>query len=53
MSATHPLVQATAAAPLAPRRTAGEALAAFIRTKPVGAGGALIILAMLLVALFA
>jgi peptide/nickel transport system permease protein len=53
MSTPYPLVEATASAPLAPRRTAGEAVATFIRTKPVGAGGALIILAMLLVALFA
>jgi peptide/nickel transport system permease protein len=53
MSVPYPLAEATAAAPLAPRRTVGETVANFIRTKPVGAGGALIILAMLVVALLA
>ncbi len=53
MSIQFPLVHATATAALAPRRTAGEEVVRFIRTKPVGAGGALIILAMLVVALLA
>jgi peptide/nickel transport system permease protein len=53
MSVPYPLTEATASAPLAPRRTAGEMVVRFIRTKPVGAGGALIILTMLVVALLA
>ena len=51
--ATTTLIHATAAAPLAPRLTFGEAVVKFVRTKPLGVGGALIILAMLFVALFA
>jgi peptide/nickel transport system permease protein len=53
MSVNYPLVHATASAPLAARLTAGEEVANFVRTKPLGAGGALIILAMLFVAVFA
>ncbi len=53
MSVNYPLVHATASAPLAPRLTFGEEVAKFVRTKPLGAGGALIILAMLFVAIFA
>lgn len=53
MSVPYPLTEAAASAPLAPRRTAGEMVVRFIRTKPVGAGGALIILTMLVVALLA
>ncbi len=51
--ATTTLIHATAAAPLAARLTFGEAVVKFVRTKPLGVGGALIILAMLFVALFA
>ena len=53
MSLPYPLAHATAAVSLAPRRTAGDMVVQFIRTKPVGAGGALIILVMLAVALLA
>jgi peptide/nickel transport system permease protein len=53
MSVSYPLVEAPASGSLAPRRTAGDVVAQFIRTKPVGAGGALIILVMLAVALLA
>ncbi len=53
MSIQFPLVHTTATAPMAPRRTTGELVVRFIRTKPVGAGGALIILAMLSVAVLA
>jgi peptide/nickel transport system permease protein len=53
MSIQYPLVRAEASVSLAPRRTVGEMVLSFIRTKPLGAGGALIILAMLFVALFA
>ena len=53
MSLPYPLAHATAAVPLAPRRTAGDMVVQFIRAKPVGAGGALIILVMLVVALLA
>jgi peptide/nickel transport system permease protein len=53
MSVHYPLVQATVSAPLAPRLTSGEEVVKFIRTKPLGAGGALIILGMFFVALFA
>jgi len=53
MSVQYPLVDAAASAPLAPQLTAAEAVLRFVRTKPLGAAGALIILAMLLVALFA
>ena len=53
MSVHYPLVEATAAAPLAPQRTLGEEVLKFIRTKPLGAGGALVILVMMFVAAFA
>jgi peptide/nickel transport system permease protein len=53
MSAPYPLVHATASAPLAQRLTVAEEVLKFVRTKPLGAGGALIILGMMLVALFA
>ena len=53
MSVDSSLVQATASAPLAPRLTGAETVVKFIRTKPLGAGGAFIILAMLFVAAFA
>jgi peptide/nickel transport system permease protein len=53
MSLPYPLAHATAAVSLAPRRTAGDMVVQFVRTKPVGAGGALIILVMLAVALLA
>jgi peptide/nickel transport system permease protein len=45
--ATTALTHAGAAATLAPPRTVGEEVAKFIRTKPLGAGGALIILGMM------
>jgi peptide/nickel transport system permease protein len=53
MSVQYPLVEASAAAPLAPRLTAAEVVLQFARSKPLGAGGALIITAMLVVALLA
>jgi peptide/nickel transport system permease protein len=53
MSVQYPLVQATAAASLASRRTFAEEAVRFVRSKPLGAGGAVIILAMLFVAFFA
>jgi peptide/nickel transport system permease protein len=43
------LVHARASATLAPRLTAAKAVLKFVRTKPLGAGGAVIILAMLVV----
>ena len=53
MSVQYSLADAAASAPLAPRLTAAETALRFVRTKPLGAAGAFIILAMLLVALFA
>jgi peptide/nickel transport system permease protein len=53
MSVNYSLVHVTASAPLAPRLTFAGEVAKFIRKKPLGAGGALIILTMLFVALFA
>ncbi len=53
MSIQYPLAEALASAPLAPRPTVGEAVLKFIRTKPLGAGGAAVILAMMLVAALA
>ena len=53
MSIQYPLVEASASAPLAPRLTLGEEVVKFIRTKPLGAGGAAVILAMMFVAAFA
>jgi peptide/nickel transport system permease protein len=51
--ATTALTHARAAATLAPRLTVGEEVVKFVRTKPLGAGGAVIILGMVLVAIFA
>jgi peptide/nickel transport system permease protein len=53
MSVNYPLVQAPAPAELAPRLSLVEEVTGFVRTKPLGAAGALIILAMLLVAFLA
>ncbi len=53
MSIQYPLVEASASAPLAPRLTLGEVVVKFIRTKPLGAAGAAVILAMMFVAAFA
>ena len=53
MSVNSPLVQASAPAELAPRLSLVEEVTGFVRTKPLGAAGALIILAMLLVAFLA
>jgi peptide/nickel transport system permease protein len=52
MAVHYPLVH-TPTAPLAPRITWGDEIYTFIRRKPLGAAGALIISAMLFVALFA
>jgi len=48
--ATTVLTHAATSAPLAPRLTAGQEVVKFVRTKPLGAAGALIILSMLGVA---
>src|SRR5262249_32985211 len=53
MSVNYPLVQATAQAPVAPRLTVGREVWKFVRAKPLGALGALIIAGLLGVALFA
>jgi peptide/nickel transport system permease protein len=53
MSVQYPLAETAASAPLAPRLTFAEEIGKFARTKPLGAGGALIILLMLVVAIFA
>jgi peptide/nickel transport system permease protein len=53
MATTVELSHAPAAAPLAPRLTAAEAVVRFIRTKPLGAAGGLIILGMMVVAALA
>ncbi len=50
--ATTALTHARASASLTPRLTAGEAVVKFVRTKPLGAGGAVIILAMMVVGAF-
>ncbi len=50
MSVSYPLLDTRAAAPLAPRQTLGEEVVKFVRTKPLGVAGAVIILAMLFVA---
>jgi peptide/nickel transport system permease protein len=50
MATNIELTHATASATLTPRLTAVEAIVKFIRTKPLGAAGALIILAMMAVA---
>jgi peptide/nickel transport system permease protein len=49
----HALTHVAATTPLAPQLTVGETIVKFIRTKPLGAGGAFIILAMAFVASFA
>ena len=53
MSVDSSLIGATATAPLAPRLTWPEQVLTFVRLKPLGAAGALIILVMLLVAALA
>jgi peptide/nickel transport system permease protein len=53
VSAQFSLVDRAASAPLAPRLTFAAEVAKFARTKPLGAGGAVIILGMLVVAFFA
>ena len=53
MSIQYPLGEAAASAPLARRLTLGEEVVKFIRTKPLGAAGAVVILAMMFVAAFA
>ena len=53
MSVPYPLLDAVAAGPLTPRLTVGAQVVKFIRTKPLGAAGAVVILVMILVALFA
>src|SRR6266516_1923387 len=53
MATNLELTHATASAELSPRLTAAEEVVKFIRTKPVGAVGALIILGMLGLAAFA
>mgnify|MGYP001378574958 FL=1 len=53
MSIQYPLGEASASAPLARRLTLGEEVVKFIRTKPLGAAGAVVILAMMFVAAFA
>jgi hypothetical protein len=45
----YALAQARASANLAPRLTIAEEVMKFVRTKPLGAGGAAIILAMMFV----
>jgi peptide/nickel transport system permease protein len=49
----YTLTHAAASADLAPRATVRDSVVNFVRTKPLGAGGAFIILFMLFVALFA
>jgi peptide/nickel transport system permease protein len=53
MATNLELAHATASAELSPRLTVAEEVAKFIRTKPLGAAGALIILGMLGLAAFA
>src|SRR5512144_2444863 len=53
MAVDSTLIGTTATAPLAPRLTWPEQVTGFIRAKPLGAAGAVIMLAMLLVALLA
>jgi peptide/nickel transport system permease protein len=50
--ATNILTHTVASAPLAQRLSIGQEVAKFVRTKPLGAGGAAIILAMLVVGAF-
>jgi peptide/nickel transport system permease protein len=53
MATNVELAHAPATAPLAPRLTAVEQVAKFVRTKPLGAAGALIILGLMVVAALA
>src|SRR2546428_14141921 len=53
MATNIALIHAEASGSLAPRRTFREEVVKFVSTKPLGAGGAVIILAMLFIALFA
>src|SRR5882724_6742145 len=53
MATNLDLAHATASAALSPRLTIAEEVAKFVRTKPLGAAGALIILGMMGLALFA
>jgi peptide/nickel transport system permease protein len=53
MATNHALTHVAATVPLAPQLTIGETIVKFIRTKPLGAGGAFIILVMAFVAFFA
>jgi peptide/nickel transport system permease protein len=53
MATNYALTHAEASAALAPRLTFGEEVVKFIRTKPLGAAGALIILGMMGVAVLA
>ena len=53
MSVNYPLAQTAGAAPLAARLTVAGQVVKLIRTKPLGAGGALIILVMMAVAFLA
>src|SRR5881628_2221795 len=53
MATNYALTHATATAELAPRLTVAEEIAKFVRTKPLGAAGAAIILGMMAVAVFA
>jgi len=53
MATNIELAHATASATLAPKLTFAGVVARFVRTKPLGAAGAVIILAMLALALFA
>src|SRR5262245_57270633 len=50
--ATTILTHTAASVPLAPRLTFGQEVVKFVRTKPLGAGGAAIILAMMVVGAF-
>src|SRR3972149_5756648 len=52
MSVQYPLVQVAVSESLAPRLTFAEEVVKFVRTKPLGAAGALVVLAMLFVAVF-
>jgi len=53
MSVQYPLVEAMAPGSLKPRLTFSGQVVKFVRTKPLGAAGAAVILLMMLVALFA
>ncbi len=53
MATNHALTHVAATVPLAPQLTIGETIVKFIRTKPLGAAGGFIILAMAFVAFFA